>query len=329
MLTSQVAGTVALVESHSGQAVRAGEALFRIDSPALQGQLLESERALGALKDDYLQVASRLDAHRAEQTERLRTRIARLDAQASSLRASVAYFGRRLKADAGLHEKGLLSILALEEARDALAQAKRQLVGAEVSLDQVRQEAASFESHGEEDLWQRQQAQRNAQNRRDSLAFLLDQTIVRAPEDGTVEALLVKLGEAIQPGQVVGKLIPAGSALQVVSFLAERDRAFVKPGDEVQLELDQLPYAEYGTLRAKVVRISDDLASPFEVREALGEDQKLDAPTYRVELDIEDARAAVAAGARLRTGMLMNVRYELRRQRLVTLVLDPLRRWVR
>ncbi len=35
------------------------------------------------------------------------------------------------------------------------------------------------------------------------------------------------------------------------------------------------------------------------------------------------------AKVKLRTGMLMNVRYTLRRQRLVTLVLDPLRRWFR
>jgi multidrug efflux pump subunit AcrA (membrane-fusion protein) len=115
----------------------------------------------------------------------------------------------------------------------------------------------------------------------------------------------------------------------VVSFLAEKDRAFVKPGDDVRLELDQLPYAEYGTLQAKVIRISDDLASPYEIREALGEDQKLDAPAYRVELEITDAASLHAAQVRLRTGMLMNVRYTLRRQRFITLVLDPLRRWFR
>jgi len=199
------------------------------------------------------------------------------------------------------------------------------------SPDQVlfSQELASLAGRREEELWQRQQVLSGAQNRRDSLALVRRQTLVEAPEDGTVEALLARLGEVVQAGQVVGKLIPRGSPLQVVSFLAERDRAFVKVDDEVHLELDQLPYAEYGTLRARVVRISDDLASPFEIREALGEDQKLDHPTYRVELEITDARAASAARVKLRTGMLMSVRYTLRRQKLVTLVLDPLRRWLR
>lgn len=75
--------------------------------------------------------------------------------------------------------------------------------------------------------------------------------------------------------------------------------------------------------------MNDDLASPYEIREALGEDQKLDAPAYRVELEITDASALELANVKLRTGMLMNVRYTLRRQRLITLVLDPLRRWFR
>jgi membrane fusion protein len=144
-----------------------------------------------------------------------------------------------------------------------------------------------------------------------------------------VEALLVKPGEVVQAGQVVGKLIPQGAPLQVVSFLAEKDRAFVKLGDEVHLEMEQLPYAEYGTMRARVVRVNDDLASPYEIREALGEDQKLDAPAYRVELEITNYNALEIAKVKLRTGMLMNVRYTLRRQRLITLVLDPLRRWFR
>jgi hypothetical protein len=113
-----------------------------------------------------------------------------------------------------------------------------------------------------------------------------------------------------------------------VSFLAERDRAFAKPGDEVELELDQLPHAQYGTLRARVARIGDDLASPAEIRDAVGEDQKI-GPSYRVELEITDATAAEAAHVKLRTGALMNARFTLRRQKLVTLVLKPLQRWFR
>ncbi len=68
---------------------------------------------------------------------------------------------------------------------------------------------------------------------------------------------------------------PERSSGNLVSFLAEKDHAFVGSGDEVHLNMEQLPYAESGILRARVVRLNDDLASSYEIREALGEDQKL------------------------------------------------------
>jgi len=326
-LTSQLTGTVARVEARSGDRVKAGATLLQVDSPSVQGQLLEAERQLEAVRTQYSGVAIQQDRHYAEQVEHLKARAKRVSDQIESLRSSASYYQRRLQADMDLLKKGLVSEMAVAEWRESLAQAQRQLSGAELALDQTRQELASMESRREEDLWQRKQLVSGAQSRRDSLALVSQQTLVQAPEDGLVEALLVRVGEAVQAGQVVGKLIPIGSPIQVVSFLAERDRAFAKAGDEVQLELDQLPHAEYGTLRARIVRIGDDLASPAEVREALGEDQRLDVPSYRVELEITDARPADAAHVKLRTGTLMNVRYTLRRQKLAGLVFQPLRRW--
>ena len=329
MLVSQSAGTVGSIEVRSSQAVKSGAVLLRIAAPNIQGQLLEAERQTEAVLGDYQAISIRQDAAYTEQSQRLKARIAQLQGQLASFGQSIQIYERRLKAKLILQKEGLVSPIETDEAREALEQTRRQLSGAQQSLDQTKQERAALESRHQDELWQRKQVVQNSESKRDSLAFVQGQTVVLAPEDGVVEALLVKPGEVVQAGQVVGKLIPQGAPLQVVSFLAEKDRAFVKPGDEVHLELEQLPYAEYGTLRARVTRVSDDLASPFEIREALGEDQKLEASTYRVELEITDAKALTSAKVKLRTGMLMNVRYTLRRQRLITLVLDPLRRWFR
>jgi multidrug resistance efflux pump len=329
VLTSQMTGTVSHVAVRSGDRVEAGDTLLRIDSPNAQAQLLEADRQLAAVRTEYTSVASQQDRHFAEQVEHLRAREKRVLEQIASLRVSAGRQERRLEADEQLLEKGLMSQLAVAETRESLSQAQRQLSGAELSLDQTRQELASLEARRQDDLWQRKQMLDAAQTKRDSLAVVLQQREIHAPEDGIVEALSVNVGEVVQDGQALGKIVPVDSPLQVVSFLAEKDRAFAKPGDEVQLELDQLPHAEYGTLRAKVVRIGDDLASAQEIREALGEEQKLAVPSYRVVLEITDSGAADAAQVKLRTGALMNVRYTLRRQKLITMVFTPLKRWLR
>lgn len=327
VLTSQATGTVIGVDAHSGERVKAGATLLRIESATTQAQLLGAERDLEAVRSRFSSVAAQQDRHHSEQIESLRSRSRRLAEQITSLQGSAELQRHRVAADRQLLAKGLVSEMAVGETQEALAQAQRQLSGAEAALDQTRQELASLEARRQDELWQRQQVVSAAQNKRDALELMMRQNVIQAPEEGTVEALLVKEGEVIQAGQAVGKIVPVESPLHVVSFLAEKDRAFVKPGDLVHLELDQLPHAEYGTLQARVVRIGDDLASPSEVVEAIGEGQRLEAPSYRVELDITDARPAEAAGVKLRTGSLLSARFTLRHQRLVTMVLNPLRRW--
>jgi membrane fusion protein len=329
LLVCQSGGVVGRLETHSGQAVKAGAILLRIEAPNIQSQLLEAERQKETVKIDFQAISARQDWVYAKQSELLLGRIAQLQEQVTSYKESIPLFERKLKAKQTLQKEGLATSFDVDDARETISQTYRQLNAARQSLDQAKQERAALEGRRQEDLWQRKQVIQNAESKVDGLALVYRQTFVQASEDGVVEALLVKPGEVIQPGQIIGKLIPQGAPLQVVAFLAEKDRAFVKPGDEVHLEMEQLPYAEYGTLRARVVRVNDDLASPYEIREALGEDQKLDAPVYRVELEITNADVLEVEKVKLRTGMLMNVRYTLRRQRLITLVLDPLRRWFR
>ena len=327
VLTSQMTGTVVRVDVRSGDHVKAGATLLRIESPTAQGELLQADRNLESVRTQFTAVAAQQDQHYAEQIESLKSRARRLTDQIGSLRTSESHFQRRVEADMGLLKKGLVSELALSDTRDALAQAQRQLSSAEQALDQTRQELATLESRRQDELWQRQQTVSAAQNKRDALALAMQQSVIQAPEDGTVEALVARVGETVQAGQILAKVIPVDAPLQVVSFLAEKDRAFAKAGDEVELELDQLPHAEYGTLRAKVIRIGNDLASPSEIRDALGDGQRLEAPCYRVELAVTDAHAAEAAGVKLRTGTLLNARFTLRRQKLITLVLSPLKKW--
>jgi len=328
-LTSQVSGTIASVDVHSGQLVKAGAQLLRIDAPALQGQLLEADRQLAAVRSDFQAATDRQDQYYRQQEANIRSRIQNFEELVASQQNSSARIEAKLSAMQKLTSAGLVSRISEADTKEAVAQAKRDLNMAQQNLEQARQELASLGSQRQDELWQRQQILSSALSRRDSLAIQLRQTRMLAPQDGVVEALLVQPGEVVQPGETVGKLIPENATMQVVSFLPEKDRAFVKVGDEVRLELQQLPYAEYGTLQARVVRVGDDLASPYEIREALGDEQKITDPTYRIELRIVDASAATAAKVKLRTGMLMNARFTLRRQRPITFVLDPLRRWFR
>jgi membrane fusion protein len=329
VVIAKLDGTVGQIEARSGQRVQAGAVLVRIEAPPVQAQLVEARRQVESVRRHFKVTAACQDRSHTEQTRRLAARMTKLQEQGQSQCQSIGLMQLNLGRSLNLEREGVLSPAKVDEAREALAHAQRQLGQYEQSLELASQELAALENGRQDRLWQRRQTIQNAEVRVEALAFLLGQTVLEAPEDGTVEAMLVKPGEVVKTGQALCKLIPHTTPLQVIAFLEEKDRAFVRPGDEVRLELDQLPYAEYGTVRACIERISDDLASAFEAHEALGDNPAPNVPAFRVELRLTDTRAVAKAGIPLRSGMLMNARFTLRRQRLITLVLEPLRKWLR
>jgi multidrug efflux pump subunit AcrA (membrane-fusion protein) len=136
------------------------------------------------------------------------------------------------------------------------------------------------------------------------------------------ESLLAREGDLVQEGQVLGKVVPTPAALEVSSFLSERHRAFVKVGDSVKLELDQLPYQEFGTLTGTVKRVSSSFASSQEMAESIGEPSR-EGPFFRVDVAIDmDKRPEVRSG--LGPGMLLHVRFHLRERPLIAYALDRL-----
>lgn len=329
MVVAQLDGTVGRIEVHSGQRVKAGSLMVRIEAPQVLARQLEAGRELEAVRRHFKLTAALQDKAHAEQATRLSARIAKIREQNAFQRGAIGILERNLERNLALEREGVQSPARVDEARERLAEARRQLSQSEEALERAAQEVASLDHGRQESLWQRRQTIQHAEVRSEALSFLLGQTAVEAPDDGVVEAMLVRPGEVVRAGQAICKLIPHQAPLQAVAFLDEKDRAFVHPGQDALLELDQLPYAEYGTVRARIERISDDLASPFEIREALGDHPWSGAPSFRVELTVTDARAARKAGIPLRSGMLVQARFTLRRQRLITLVLDPLRRWFR
>lgn len=328
VLVSQVPGTVASVSLDSGDRVSQGDTVLQIDAPELQGQLLEAQRELGLLESDFNLVSQQQDHLHQQQVAQTRTRLAKLGEQIESERASLVMHRHKFDAMRSLESSAVVSGFAVLDAQEALAQAQRRLAGAEQSLALGRQELAALDSQRQAELWVRRQSLESARSHKDAVLLANRQTRIVAPQDGLVEALLVKPGDDVQAGQAVGKLIPSGTPLVVVSFLPEKDRAFVRVGNAVRLELDQLPYGEYGTLGARVVRIGEDLASPHEVTEALGDGRTLDGPAFRVVLAITGRTTSGDADITLRSGMLTKVRYTLRRQRPITMVLEPLRKWL-
>jgi multidrug resistance efflux pump len=321
-LFAQVDGSVSKLMAYSGTKVKAGDPILHLESAPTLAALFQSDRQLQQQRSGAKGFNELQDALYGQQVAKLKARIALLSTEESSYGQTIQLYREKVAATEELLQQGIVSQMNVGEAKEALQQARRQQDDSRQSLAQAQQELASLQGQHQGQLLQRAESMNEAVTKREALDYTLRQGDVLAPVDGCLEAMLVKPGDAVRAGQVLGRLVPEGTALQVVSFLPEKDRAFVHAGDVAQVEVDQLPYAEYGILKARVKRVAEDFASPDEISDALA-GAKLEGSFVRIELE---ALPGQGRSLPLRPGMLLSVRYTLRRQRLITVIFDPLRR---
>lgn len=142
--------------------------------------------------------------------------------------------------------------------------------------------------------------------------------LLRAPLPGLVANRLVEPGQAVQSGQPVMSLLPAGSQLQAQLMVPSSAVGFIEPGDRVMLRYQAYPYQKFGHQSGKVIRIARSAITP-------SGDARNAEPYYRVlvALDRQSITAYGKAEA-LRPGMLLDADILGERRKLYEWVLEPL-----
>lgn len=328
-LVAQITGRVARVAANQGQMVAKGDLIIEVESATLQSQLLEAEQALTQFDQVIRPAQAGLDRYVEAQIKVARNRREAQQEQLASQEQSVRLFERKYQATEELSRHGLVSTMNVQDAKEALAQAQRSVNSARQAIMEADQEIASLQARREGDMLRNQQEFQVLRIKRDSLIFAIAQTRVTAPEAGLVEGLQVRPGDIVITNQTIGRLLTGGDTPRAYALLSERDRAQVKPGDTVRLEFDQYPLADWGTLKATILRIGESPASLTELREVFGENAKNEGGgSYLVEMSLSGGQTRPLARQPMQSGMGFQARYTLRRQRPITFLLEPLRRWL-
>lgn len=128
-------------------------------------------------------------------------------------------------------------------------------------------------------------------------------SFVIAPVSGRIgEAMPLQPGATVHNGDRVGAVIPVGQLRAIANFPAEQAVGRIRPGQRARLRLNSLPWVQYGTLPAKVIRIANEG----------------DRGNVRVELAIENADRFPAV---LQHGLAASLEVEIERVAPIALVL--------
>jgi membrane fusion protein (multidrug efflux system) len=214
---ARVGGYVREVRVVENEVVPPGRILVEIDDRQLVARLARAEADLGmaaASSGANGQAVAELRAARQD-VERARAEAARADSDLVRYRALAA--------------RSIISRQQLEAAEAAATSAAAQFAAA---TDRVAASAA--QARGAESRVA------SARADRDEAALELSFARVSAPDSGVIAKKSVEVGQLVQPGQPLMAIVPL-QGVWVVANLKETQLARVRPGQEVEIQVDTYP----------------------------------------------------------------------------------------
>jgi membrane fusion protein len=334
-------GVLTKVTAHEGDSVHAGDVLVTFSS----------ERSSAALGDTGADISTQLhqqqnrlqtDLANAQQLAEVQAKdlrrqavalegeLSQIDAQMLVARRQVTELSALLQRFESLGHKGYTSAVEVQQQRTQEADAEQQVQTLARQRGELQQQRESARRQLDElplttatklNELQRQLAQVHqslAQNEADRV------TVLRAPADGVVSAVMVKPGQAVTPGQALVSLVPQGSRLLAQLWVASGAVGFVHPGTPVVLRFPAFPYQKFGVQQGTVITVSRSALTPAEVSAELGQ-----APTqealYRVEVALPAQQVDVYGTLQsLKPGMTVEADLLLDRRRMVEWIFEPL-----
>lgn len=341
MVTAPTAGVVERIYRQEGERVLVGSALALVSIPRSMASGVDARNDIGAgierrrasLMAADVSEAALLETQAAglrKQLENSRRELGLVRAQAIGRRRQVALARETFERYRALGADGYVSQLQLrqqeqalldqigaqqEQARQATAM-ERQLAQIEQSLQELPAQKVAHAAAATRDLalLERERIQNEAESG----------LLLKSPVSGLLATSLVESGQAVQSGQPIMSLLPAGSRLQAQLFVPSRAIGFIQPGDKVLLRYQAYPYQKFGHHLGTVSRVSRNALGRLELG-SLTDGATPGEPYYRVVVDLAEQHV-VAYGKQesLRPGMLVDADILGEHRKLYEWALEPL-----
>lgn len=339
-LVPAAGGTVVERLVSEGQAVRAGDTLFVVETerPMLAGaaqaqvqrSLDERERSLKDAARQQRELAEARQASIAVRLQALAAERAQAEAEAAVQRQRLALAKESLARLESLRSEQFVSpaqvqakseeVLAIQAAVQAVERQRATLQREQALLEGERGQLPML-ARGAQGAVERDLAALARESAEQETARRL---VVRAPQDGTVSAVLAEAGQSVSTSSALASLVPAGAVLQAQLYAPSSAIGFVRPGQPVRLRYEAFPYQKFGHGEGRVLQVSRTPLAPAELAAlalpALDEAAREREPMFRITVALDRAGEPLT----LVPGMRLQADVQLERRRLVEWLFEPL-----
>ena len=260
---------VARIPVAEGQGVRRGDILIVLDDRDARAALTQAQAAVA-------QAAARMRQMRE-------LALPAAEQGLVQAQANLALARQQYQRAQDLKAKGFVSASALDDAKRNLDVAESQLRAARLQVE-TNSPSGSDQMLAQAALVQAQASLGMAQAK-------LDQTIIRAPADGTLIGRNVEPGNVAQPGKELMALAPAGET-QVIAEIDEKNLAQLKLGQKAIGSADAYPKERFSAALTYINPGIDPQRGSVEVKLRVDDPPGYLRQDMTVSIDIEVARRA-------------------------------------
>jgi membrane fusion protein len=267
------ASRVVACHVREGQQVKKGDVLFELSSERsslalgsteteIRLSLLDRRHSLLQQRADTLQLSLQQETQLRHRLEFIHQQQAHLAGEIAATKTKLALAERTLERFKQLRDANLISALQLQEKeaepleqQKALQELERSRVVLEGEGGDVRSELRKLPA---QTYVQSAALDRNISELDGQLSELEANRIsaLRAPEDGTISAIVGDPGVTVQSTSALATLTPGQAKLEAHLYAPSRAIGFIKPGEKVWLRYQAYPSEKFGRQAGVVSEVS-------------------------------------------------------------------------
>jgi membrane fusion protein (multidrug efflux system) len=278
---ARMLGRVVSVNLAVGRVVRAGDVLVELESDAERLALGEARRRVEALGPQIAAVSQEIAAEEEAVEADRRASLTARDELSATLREAQAGLGiasEEARQLARLRAEGVISEIENSRARAEAERRKAAADAAAAAIARIDTDQTTRESDRRVRI-QRLRGARSqlegelatAQAAASRFEYEVERRILRAPVDGRIAEVAddLRVGAVVDEADRLASIVPESPLRIVAQFSPASAIGRVRPGQPARVRLLGFPWAEYGSLRAEVTAVADELRDGL-VRVELG-----------------------------------------------------------
>lgn len=269
-IAALVAGRIESVNFGLGQQVEVGQILVTLDSRSQKLQLQEAEARLNALPPQIVLLEKQITELEQVKARDHQAALAAIDSARSRQKAAGAAesfasdYERRLAELSRSGKSSLVETLRAKAESQKLSSTKDAL-GADVQRLEMETQTRGHQLQADlDDL--RREAARLEGERNTILSTLerlkqdIDNHLIRAPASGRIgDIASLQIGAYVAVGDKLGSVVPRSELKIVADFPPAAVVGRIQPGQSAQMRLEGFPWAQFGSLPARVSHVGSEI----------------------------------------------------------------------